>query len=424
MRDQHEIIFSPPDITEEEIREVAEALRSGWITTGPRAKELEKQMADFCGTNRMACLNSATACMEMTYRMFGIGEGDEVITTAYTYTATASVICHVGAKPVLVDILGDRVYEEKQYIGHSPYEPDYDAIERAITPRTKAIAPVDVGGVMCDYDRLREIAEQRRGDFTPSENRYQQALGRILILADSAHGFGASRRGKMSGQGADFTSFSFHAVKNLTTVEGGGVTWLKLAGVEDETIYREYMLLSLHGQSKDALEKTRVGGWEYDIEFPGYKCNMTDVHAAIGLVQLKRYPELLKRRREIIARYDAGINRINERIGDSRAFPLSSLAHYTENSTSSGHLYLLRLGQLTHEERSEKITQMAEKGVPTNVHYKPLPLLTAYKNLGYSPEDFPRACAYYTNEITLPLHTLLTDEDVDYILEVLEGVCL
>ena len=424
MEEKRRIIFSPPDVGEEEAKEVVEALKSGWITTGPRTKELEKKAADFCGTNRLVCLNSATACMEMTYRLFGIGEGDEVITTAYTYTATASAVCHTGAKPVLVDILGDRVYSDKAYIGHSPYEPDYDEIEKKITPRTRAIAPVDLGGVMCDYDRLREIAEAHRGDFTPSDNPYQQALGRILILADSAHGFGASRKGKMSGQCADFTSFSFHAVKNFTTAEGGGVTWLPIEGVDDEEIYHRYMLLSLHGQDKDALEKTKAGGWEYDILFPGYKCNMTDVQAAIGLVQLKRYPELLKRRREIVERYDVGINEINDRLSrdgaEHRCLPLSSLSHYTGTGTSSGHLYLLRAGDLSHEERSDVITRLAERGVPTNVHYKPLPLLTAYKNMGFDIGDFPQAYAYYRNEITLPLHTLLADEDVDYILSSLE----
>ena len=426
MKDKRHIIFSPPDVGEEEAAEVIKALNSGWITTGPRTKELEKKMAAFCGTNRMACLNSATACMEMTYWLFGIGAGDEVITTAYTYTATASAACHTGATPVLVDILGDRVYQEKKYIGHSPYEPDYEQIEERITPRTKAIAAVDIGGVMCDHERLRQIAEAHRAEFVPSDNRFRKALGRILVLADSAHGFGASRNGKMSGQCADFTTFSFHAVKNLTTAEGGGVTWLPLDGIDDEDIYHQYMLLSLHGQDKDALAKTQVGSWEYDILFPGYKCNMTDVQAAIGLVQLDRYPGLLKRRREIVEKYDAGINAISERLSkdmpEHKALPLSSLWHYTENSTSSGHLYLMRLGNLSHEERSAVITRLAEKGVPTNVHYKPLPLLTAYKNMGFDISDYPRAYEYYKNEVTLPLHTLLSDEDVDYILTSLEEV--
>ncbi len=410
-------------MTDEEVEEVKEALLSGWITTGPRTKELENRMADFCGTQRFVCLNSATACMEMTYRLLGIGEGDEVITTAYTYTATSSAICHVGAKPVMVDILGDRVYEEKRYIGHSPYEPDYDAIDEAFTERTKAIAPVDIAGVMCDYERLTEIAVSHADEFTPSENRIQKAINRAVILADSAHGLGASRCGKMSGQAADFTSFSFHAVKNLTTGEGGGVTWKKIDGIDDEDIYHDYMILSLHGQSKDALEKTEIGSWEYDILYPGYKCNMTDIQAAVGLAQLRRYPDLLKRRRELISLYDEGINRINELLeadaAAKKALPVTSLAHYTGDSTSSGHLYLIRLGSLTHEERSKVIVRMAERDVATNVHYKPLPLLTAYKKMGFKMEDYPRAYQYYENEITLPLHTLLTDDDVAYVLDVL-----
>lgn len=412
-------------MTDAEIEEVKETLLSGWITTGPKTKELETKLAAFSGTSMFVCLNSATACMEMTYRLLGIGEGDEVITTAYTYTATSSAIIHAGAKPVMVDILGDRVYEEKRYIGHSPYEPDYDAIEAAFTERTKAIAPVDIAGVMCDYDRLMEIVTSHADMFVPSDNRYQKAIGRAVIMADSAHGFGASRRGKMSGQAADFTSFSFHAVKNLTTAEGGGVTWRPIEGIDDEDISREYKLLSLHGQSKDALEKTE-GSWEYDILFPGYKCNMTDVQAAIGLVQLERYPSLLKRRREIVSLYDEGINRINEILAPGgkakKALPITSLAHYTENSTSSGHLYLMRLGDISHEERSDIIVKMAERGVPTNVHYKPLPLLTAYKNLGYRIEDYPRAYSYFKNEITLPLHTLLSDDDVGFILDTLTDV--
>ncbi|MEE3468069.1 MAG: DegT/DnrJ/EryC1/StrS family aminotransferase [Eubacterium sp.] len=426
MEEKRTIIFSPPDVGEEEAEEIVKALYSGWITTGPRTKELEEKMADFCGTNRMVCLNSATACMEMTYRLFGIGEGDEVITTSYTYTATASAAYHTGAKLVMVDILGDRVYHDKEYIGHSPYEPDYDQIEARITPRTKAISAVDIGGVMCDHERIRKIAEAHRDEFSASDNKYQQALGRILVFADSAHGFGASLNGKMSGQCADFTSFSFHAVKNLTTAEGGGVTWLPLDGVDDEEIYHQYMLLSLHGQNKDALEKTQIGSWEYDIKFPGYKCNMTDLQAAIGLVQIKRYRDLLKRRREIVERYDAGINAISERLSREvpghKALPITSLCHYTENSTSSAHLYLMRLGSLTHEERSVVITRLAEKGVPTNVHYKPLPLLTAYKSMGFDIADYPNAYAYYKNEVTLPLHTLLSDEDVDFILTSLEEV--
>ncbi len=415
MDNRREIVFSPPDMTDEEVEEVKKALLSGWITTGPKTKELENMLADFCGTDLFVCFNSATAAMEMTYRLLGIGEGDEVITTAYTYTATSSAICHVGAKPVMVDILGDKVYEEKRYIGHSPYEPDYDEIDRAFSEKTKAIAPVDIAGVMCDYDRLAEIAKAHAGDFSPSDNRYQKAMGRAVIVADSAHGLGASKNGKMSGQKADFTTFSFHAVKNLTTGEGGAVTWRKIEGIDNEDIYHEYMLLSLHGQSKDALEKTEIGSWEYDIIFPGYKCNMTDIQAAIGIAQLRRYPGLLKRRREIVNLYDEGINRISRLTGVN----ITSLAHYTETSTSSGHLYLMRVGGYTHKDRCRLIRLMAEKGVPANVHYKPLPMLTAYKNMGYRIEDCPRAYQYYENEITLPLHTLLSNDDVAYILDVL-----
>lgn len=423
MGDTDRIVFSPPDITEDEIEEVIKALKSGWITTGPKCKELETMMAEYCHTNRLALMNSATACMEMTYRLFGIGEGDEVIVPAYTYTATASAVCHVGAKPVFVDILGDRAYGYEDGT-HSPYEPDYEALEKAITPATKAITPVDIAGVMCDYDRIRDIAISKQDMFTPGDNKYQRALGRILILADSAHGFGSKRAGYMSGEAADFTSFSFHAVKNLTTAEGGGVTWRELPGIDDDEIYRMYMLLSLHGQSKDALAKEKIGSWEYDILFPGYKCNMTDIQAAIGLAQIRRYPELLNRRSEIVKRYDEGIARINERLHggarDAKGY-MSALAHETDEYTSVKHLYLLRVAGFSHEERSALISEMAAEGIPTNVHYKPLPLLTAYRDMGYDIKDYPSSYSYYENEITLPLHTLLRDEDIDMILKVLES---
>ena len=408
MSERRNIIFSPPDITEEEIAEVADALRSGWITTGPKTKELERRLASYCRTKRAVCLNSSTASMEMTLRLFGIGPGDEVITTAYTYTATASAICHTGATPILIDLSEDS------------YEMNYEAVERAITAKTKAIVPVDIAGIMCDYDRIIEISEKKRELFQPSDNRYQKSLGRILVMADSAHGFGAKRDGKMSGQMADFTTFSFHAVKNLTTAEGGAVTWRELPGIDSEEIYKEFMLLSLHGQSKDALAKTKLGGWEYDILFPAYKCNMTDISAAIGLVQLERYSGMLKRRRKIIEQYEEGLAYINR--NPSVRFHLSSVEHYNDRVTSSGHLFLMRLQGASEEERNQVIQKMTEQGVPTNVHYKPLPLLTAYKNLGFNIKDFPNAYRMYKNEITLPLHTKLSDEDIAYILDVLEKV--
>lgn len=413
-----QIIFSPPDITEEEIQEVAETLRSGWITTGPRTKKFEKEIAEFCHTKRAVCLNSSTACMEMTLRLFGIGPGDEVITSAYTYTATASAICHTGATPVLVDVEKDG------------YEMDYEALSDAITEKTKAIVPVDLGGVICDYDKVREIAEKKKEFFHPSDNVCQKALGRVLIMADSAHGFGAKREGKRSGEYADFTTFSFHAVKNLTTAEGGAVTWLPLPGVDDEKIYRQYMLLSLHGQSKDALAKTKPGAWEYDIVAPYYKCNMTDIQAAIGLVQLKRYPKLLARRREIVRLYEQELQRINELLaensesGEEAPKLLTSLVHYNDHQASSGHLFLMRVHGISHEKRCEIIQKMAERGVATNVHYKPLPLLTAYKNLGFDIRNYPNAYAMYENEITLPLHTKLTDDDVAYIGRTLQEVLI
>ena len=388
------ISFSPPDITEEEIQAVAEALRSGWITTGPRTKEFERNIAKFVGCNRAACLNSATACLETALRLLGIGEGDEVIVPAYTYTASASVVAHVNAKLVLIDV-------EK-----GTYHLDYDALEAAINENTKAVIPVEIGGVMVDYDRIRNIVESKKDIFKPG-NELQEAIGRVAIVADSAHGFGASEGGVMSGMKADFTSFSFHAVKNLTTAEGGAAVWRDIDGIDNEEIYKQFMLLSLHGQSKDALAKTQLGAWEYDIIAPYYKCNMTDIMASLGLVQLRRYPSILARRKEIIEKYNEGLKDLD----------LSVLNHYGDDFASSGHLYLVRLNGKTREECNAVITKMAEAGVATNVHYKPLPLLTAYKNLGFDIKDYPNAYALFENEITLPLHTKLTDEDVEYVIE-------
>ncbi len=385
--------FSPPDITEEEIEAVGEALRSGWITTGPRTKEFERQIGEYLGTGHAAALNSATACMELTLRLFGVGEGDEVITTAYTYTATASVVCHVGAKLVLVDT------------GRDSWEMDEEKLAEAVTERTKVIIPVDLAGRMCDYQRIFRIVEEKRGMFRP-EGPVQKALGRILVMADAAHAFGARAHGKMCGQAADFTCFSFHAVKNLTTAEGGAVTWRSIPGIEDSWIYQQYMLLSLHGQSKDALAKTRLGAWEYDILSPAYKCNMTDIMAAIGLVQLRRYPALLARRKAIIARYEEGLADL----------PVEIFCHYGEDFSSSGHLFLVRLTGKTQEFRNRLIERLAAEEVAANVHYKPLPLLTAYRNLGFDFRDFPNAMALFENEITLPLHTCLTDEQVEYVI--------
>jgi len=345
--------------------------------------------------------------MEMTLRLFDIGPGDEVITTAYTYTATASVICHTGAVPVLVDV------------AEGSYEMDYDALERAVTPKTKAVIPVDIAGVMCDYNRILDVAERKRDLFRPSDNRYQKALRRVLVMADSAHGFGAVREGKTSGEAADFTTFSFHAVKNLSTAEGGAVTWQGLPGIDPEEIYREYMLLSLHGQSKDALAKTKLGAWEYDILSPAYKCNMTDIMAALGLVQLRRYPSLLARRKEIVGQYEQGLARINKKLGKYR---LTSLRHYDEKIASSGHLFLMRVQGAEEEVRGRIIEGLAQRGVAANVHYKPLPLLTAYRNLGFDISDYPNAYDMYRNGISLPLHTKLSDEDAAYVLDCLEEV--
>ena len=388
------IPFSPPDITEAELNEVCDALRSGWITTGPRTKQLEKEIAAYVGVHRVVCLNSQTACAEMALHILGIGAGDEVIVPAYTYTASASVVCHVGAKLVLVDVQKDSL------------EMDYDALEKAITPNTKAVIPVDLAGIPCDYDRIFAIVERKKALFKPA-NKIQEAIGRIAVCADTAHAFGASWHGKMAGSIADFSSFSFHAVKNFTTAEGGALTWRTLPGIDDEEIYHQLQLLSLHGQSKDALAKTKLGAWEYDIVGTWYKCNMTDVAAALGLAQMKRYPALLARRKEIIERYDAAF----------RPLGVETLEHYTDAHQSSGHLYITRIPGITPEQRSEIIIRMAEKGVSCNVHYKPLPMHTAYKKLGFDIKDYPNAYARFANEITLPLHTCLTDEDVAYVIE-------
>lgn len=393
MENMH-IAFSPPDITDEEIAEVVDTLKSGWITTGPKTKAFEKQIAEYCHTSKAVCLNSATACAEMALRVLGIGLGDEVITTAYTYTASASVVCHVGAKLVLVDVQPDS------------YEMDYDLLEQAITERTKAIIPVDLGGVICDYKKIFDIVERKRALFH-ADNEMQSKIGRIAVVADGAHAFGAMRNGKHCGEIADFTSFSFHAVKNLTTAEGGALVWRDIEGVDNDAIYKQLMLLSLHGQSKDALAKTQLGAWEYDIAAPYYKCNMTDIMASIGIAQLKRYPELLKRRKEIIEKYNEGLADLDVRV----------LKHYGDDFSSSGHLYLVRLNGKTREECNKIIIKMAEAGVATNVHYKPLPLLTAYKDLGFDIKDYPNAYAMYENEITLPLHTKLSDEEVEYVID-------
>ena len=400
MMEKRVIPFSPPDISELEINEVAEALRSGWITTGPRTKELEKRLAEYCHTSKVVCLNSATAAEELNFRVCGIGEGDEVIVPAYTYTASASAAIHCGAKVVFVDSQKDCV------------EMDYDAVGEAITPRTKAIVAVDLGGIVCDYDKLFEVVEQKRSLFTPKEGnslgaRIQQSLNRVLIFSDAAHALGASRNGKMAGEIADFTDFSFHAVKNFTTAEGGASTWRDIDGIDNEEIYHQFQLLSLHGQSKDALAKSQIGAWEYDIIGPWYKCNMTDIMAAIGLKQLDRYPGLLARRGEIIARYDAMCDELG----------VKHLNHSGENFQSSNHLYLTRIPGVSDKERREIIVKLAERGVNCNVHYKPLPMMTAYKEMGWDIKDFPNALNYYSNLITLPLHTLLSDSDVEYVIE-------
>ncbi len=391
---ENNIPFSPPDISETEILEVVEALRSGWITTGPRVKAFEKNICEFIGAKNCVCLNSQTAGAELALILMGIGKGDEVITSAYTYTATASVIAHVGAKIVLVDTKKDSI------------EMDYDALEKAVNKRTKAIIPVDIAGVPCDYDRIFEIVEKKRKIFKP-KSKMQSALGRIMVLADTAHALGAERDGKKVGTIADFSSFSFHAVKNLTTAEGGALTWNTINGIDDAEIYISLQVLSLHGQTKDAFSKTQLGAWEYDVVGTYYKCNMTDITAALGIKQLERYPSMLKRRREIIEKYDNAFK-------DSE---IVSLKHFTKDYSSSGHLYITRLPWLTDKERREIIVKMAEKGITCNVHFKPLPLLTAYKNLGFNVKNYPNAYEFYSNEITLPLHTTLTDEQVDYVIE-------
>ena len=393
------IPFSPPDITDLEIEEVADALKSGWITTGPKTKELEREIADFCGVSRAVCLGSQTACAEMTLRLLGITAGDEVITCAYTYTATASVVCHVGAKLVLVDTQ------------ESSLEMDYNQLENLITEQTKVIIPIDLGGIPCDYEKIYSIVERKKHLFHPT-NKIQEAIGRVIVMADAAHALGAVSKKQKVGSIADFTNFSFHAVKNLTTAEGGAATWKNIDGVDDEEIYHQYQLLSLHGQSKDALAKTKLGAWEYDIIGPWFKCNMTDVVAGIGLAQMKRYKKLLERRREIIEIYDEALKPLGVEV----------LEHYTENHQSSGHLYITRIPKITLEQRNEIIVKMAEAGVACNVHYKPLPMMTAYKNLGFDIKDYPNAYDRFKNEITLPLHTKLTNEEVDYVVEQFSGI--
>ena len=397
------IPFSPPDMTEAEIQEVAEAMKSGWITTGPKTKEFENLISMCCQTARYdaegrqehttVCLNSATACMEMALRVLGIGEGDEVIVPAYTYTATASAVCHVGARPVLVDC------------APGSFEMDYDKVAEAINECTKAVMPVDLGGIVADYDRVFAAVEAKKHLFKPSSD-IQKAFGRCIVIADAAHAFGAMWHGKMCGEIADFTSFSFHAVKNLTTAEGGALTWRSREGLDNEAVYKQLQLLSLHGQNKDALAKSKIGGWEYDIIGTWYKCNMTDIMAGIGLAQLKRYPEMLRRRRQLIERYNVALEPLGVEV----------LPHYSNEHSSSGHLYLTRIPGITVEQRNDIIVKMAERGIATNVHYKPLPMMTAYKAMGYDIKDYPNAYEQYHNEITLPLHTRLTDDEVEYIL--------
>lgn len=387
------IPFSPPDMSEKEVQMVADALRSGWITTGPKTKEFEHKIAEYCHTDKAVCLNSATACMELILRVLGVGPGDEVIVPAYTYTATASVVCHVGATLVMVDVASGT------------FEMDYTKLADVITPKTKVIIPVDLGGVMCDYKKIFEIVEQKKSLFTPT-NEIQNAFGRIIVMCDAAHAFGAEQEGKKCGEVADFTSFSFHAVKNLTTAEGGALTWKNIPGIDNEWLYKQFQLFSLHGQNKDALAKTQLGAWEYDIVSPAYKCNMTDIMAAIGLAQFERYSGMLQRRHEIIARYEKAL----------KDFSVQTLNHHSVNHTSSGHLFIVRLLDRTLEERNEIIVKMAERGIACNVHYKPLPMMTAYKALGFDIKEYPNAYKQYANEITLPLHTRLSDEEVEYVI--------
>ena len=392
--EKRKVSFSPPDISEAEIELVAEALRSGWITTGPKTKQFEKEIAEYCNTSKAVALNSQTACAEMTLRLLGIGEGDEVIVPAYTYTASASIVCHVGAKLVLCDV------------SETGFEMDYEKMESLITPRTKAVIPVDLAGIVCDYDKIFEIVNRKKDLFKPN-NDIQKAIGRIVVCADGAHSFGAHKDGKPAGSFADFTSFSFHAVKNLTTAVGGAVVWRDIDGIDNEYIYKQYMLLSLHGQNKDALAKTKLGAWEYDIVAPNFKCNMTDVHAAIGLAQLHRYDEILAKREKFVKMYNDGLKDLG----------VGFLNHYDETHKSSGHLYLCTLTGKDEAYRNAFIEKMAEMGVATNVHYKPLPMLTAYKNMGFDIKDFPNAYDRYHNEVSLPLNTKMTEEDVQYVIE-------
>ena len=393
------ISFSPPDITDLEIAEVCDALRSGWITTGPRTKNFEAEIAKYCNTNKAVCLNSATAALELILRILGIGPGDEVITSAYTYTASASPAVHCGATVKFVDTAKDT------------FEMDYDALEKAITEKTKVVIPVDIGGVVCNYDRIFEIVERKKALFRPN-NEIQKNFDRVIVVADCAHAFGAKWHGKMAGEIADFSSFSFHAVKNLTTAEGGAATWRSRDFLDDEAIYKQFQLLSLHGQSKDALAKTQLGAWEYNIVAPNYKCNMTDIMAAIGIKQLERYPGLVERRHRIIEKYDAALKPLG----------VKTLPHATDDSYSSGHLYLSRIPGIDATQRHEIIVKMAEAGIATNVHYKPLPMMTAYRDLGFDIADYPNAYAQFANEITLPLHTLLKDEEVDFIVDTFVGI--
>lgn len=401
--ERREIPFSPPDITDLEIEEVIRTLKSGWITTGPRTKLFEKKIASYCGTEYAVALNSATACLESILRLLGVSRGDEVITSAYTYTASASPVCHVGAKLVLVDVAKDS------------YEMDYDALENAITEKTKVVIPIDLGGVPCDYERIFEIVEKKKFLFHPF-NELQEAIGRVVVVADSAHAFGAKKlikkKWKRCGAIADFTSFSFHAVKNLTTAEGGALTWKKISGIEDNWIYQQLMLLSLHGQSKDALEKNQFGAWEYDIVFPGYKWNMTDIMAAIGLKQLERYPDILRKRKKIIEKYNAAFQPLG----------MYLLEHYKKEQISSGHLYQMRIPGMTEDRRNNLIHRLAERGVASNVHYKPLPMLTAYERMGFNIKNYPNAYWQYKNEITLPLHTCLENSDIEYIILQVEDI--
>lgn len=396
---KYNIPFSPPDISDGEINEVIDTLKSGWITTGPKTKELERRLSEFTNTPKTVCLNSATAALELTLRVLGIGEGDEVIVPAMTYTASCSVIYHVGAKAVIVDIAEDS------------HEMDYDALADAITENTKAVIPVDLAGIPCDYDKIFEVVESKKHLFK-SNSEYQEKLGRVAVVADGAHALGSTYKGKKIGSVADFTTFSFHAVKNFTTAEGGSVTWKQNENFDNEELYREYQIYSLHGQTKDALAKTKAGSWEYDIVIPGYKCNLTDIAASIGLVQLDRYPKLLERRDDIISQYNKGFEGTR----------ITALSHSSEDYKSCGHLYITHVEGATFEQRGEIITKMAERGISCNVHYKPLPLLTAYKNLGFDIENYPNAYNYYVKEITLPLHTRLSNEDVAVIISNFKGI--